>query len=261
MRTRVLAALALAAAAYAQSADRNKVPGPINDGFYGPWRMEGSNRIKAASVLNFVERAGAIETDSSGRTYSFKFDGRDYPTGAPDQTISWRKNGNHGYEATQKDKGEVTTVTTFSVSEDGNTLQITATPRNGPAAEPVLMSRSAGGGTEPLLGFWQIVRTPGAKILEAVPNGLRVTSSIGDNYTANFDGREYPLTGTAMPPNTTVSVRRVDDRTFEETRKTDGAVIGRIRYELSDDGRSMTQTVTDLRSESPATTVTKWAKE
>ena len=69
------------------------------------------------------------------------------------------------------------------------------------------------------------------------------------------------MTGTAVKGNTSVSLNRIDDRTFEETRKAEGAVIAKVRFELSPDGKALTQTFTDMKEGSPNTGVTKWVKQ
>jgi len=50
-------------------------------------------------------------------------------------------------------------------------------------------------------------------------------------YTANFDGKDYPLAG--VPNADTVSLKRIDTRTTERTDKKDGKVVQTLtRVEL-----------------------------
>ena len=60
-------------------------------------------------------------------------------------------------------------------------------------------------------------------------------------YTANFDGKDYPLTGSQVAD--TVSLKRVDARTTERTDKKGGAVAQTLRRVVSQDGKTMTVTV------------------
>ena len=62
-------------------------------------------------------------------------------------------------------------------------------------------------------------------------------STRGGSYGANFDGRDYPVQGDTA--HGTVSVRRIDDDTIEETYKQDGTVIRVDRSTVSENGRSM----------------------
>jgi len=60
-------------------------------------------------------------------------------------------------------------------------------------------------------------------------------------YTANFDGKDYPLTGS--PVSDTVSLKRVDTQTTERTDKKAGAVVTTLRRVVAQDGKTMTVTV------------------
>src|SRR5437016_14551049 len=60
-------------------------------------------------------------------------------------------------------------------------------------------------------------------------------------YTANFDGKDNPLTGSQIAD--TVSLKRIDQRTSERTDKKAGAVAQTLRRVVSQDGKMMTVTV------------------
>jgi hypothetical protein len=65
---------------------------------------------------------------------------------------------------------------------------------------------------------------------------------IAIGYTANFDGTDYPLTGSRMA--STVALKRIDARTAERTdKKADGTVAVTSRRVVSQDGQTMTATV------------------
>ena len=55
--------------------------------------------------------------------------------------------------------------------------------------------------------------------------------------TAKFDGKDYPLKGD--PGISSVSLKKIDDYTIEETDKRDGKVISVSRITVSRDGHSM----------------------
>lgn len=63
------------------------------------------------------------------------------------------------------------------------------------------------------------------------------------HFNAEFDGKDYPTTGSPDGSNT-VSVNRVDDSTIEITNKKDGKVTTRIRSVVSADGKTRTSTWT-----------------
>lgn len=52
----------------------------------------------------------------------YRYDGREYPTGAPGNTTSYRNIDPYTMEYTQKVNGKVTVVLTRTVSKDGRTL-------------------------------------------------------------------------------------------------------------------------------------------
>jgi hypothetical protein len=60
--------------------------------------------------------------------------------------------------------------------------------------------------------------------------------------SAKFDGKDYPVRG--AQPNNTRSFKRIDDRTFEVTNKTDGKVTNTVREVVSRDGKTKTGTQT-----------------
>jgi hypothetical protein len=60
-------------------------------------------------------------------------------------------------------------------------------------------------------------------------------------YTANFDGKDSPLTG--APNADTVSLKRIDARTTERTDKKGGKVTVTLTRVVAQDGKTMTVTV------------------
>jgi hypothetical protein len=60
-------------------------------------------------------------------------------------------------------------------------------------------------------------------------------------YTANFDGKDYPLTGSQIADM--VSLKRIDARTTVRTDKKGGKAAQTITRVVSQDGKTMTATV------------------
>ena len=67
-------------------------------------------------------------------------------------------------------------------------------------------------------------------------DGTRTTTQ----YTANFDGKDSPLTGSQIAD--TVSLKRIDARTTERTDKKGDKVAQTLRRVVSQDGKTMTVT-------------------
>lgn len=112
---------------------------------------------------------------------------------------------------------------------------------------------------DPAVGTWMLNvakskfspgPAPKSQILtiESAGQGVRVrTESVGvdgtktaSSYTANFDGMDVPLTGSASADH--VSLRRVDAQTVVRTNKRAGKVVQTITRVLSPDGRTLTIT-------------------
>jgi hypothetical protein len=75
---------------------------------------------------------------------------------------------------------------------------------------------------------------------------LEATGTDGDGkpihvqYSAQFDGKDYPATGVANADS--VSVRRIDANTVETVQKRDGKVMMTITSTVSKDGKTRTST-------------------
>jgi len=79
-------------------------------------------------------------------------------------------------------------------------------------------------------------------------DGKKVTVT----YTANFDGKDYPLTGSAVGADK-VSLKRIDARTTERIDKKDGKPVVTIRRVVSADGKTMTATSKGTNAEGKPT--------
>jgi len=77
-------------------------------------------------------------------------------------------------------------------------------------------------------------------------DGTRTTSQ----YTANFDGKDRPLTGSAVAD--TVSLKRIDARTTDRTDKKGGKVVQTLKRVVSQNGKTMTVTVKGTNAQGQA---------
>ena len=73
-------------------------------------------------------------------------------------------------------------------------------------------------------------------VIEEIDGGLRVSSSAGFQYTAKYDEKDYPMTGSAAANG--VALRRIDANSIETIRKKDGKVITSNITFISMDGRT-----------------------
>jgi hypothetical protein len=85
-----------------------------------------------------------------------------------------------------------------------------------------------------------IEEQPGGIVLDAKGEGADGPTHV--HYSAKFDGKDYPVTGSANVD--TVSLKRIDDNTIETTNKKNGQVTTKIRSVVSSDGKTRTSTWT-----------------
>jgi hypothetical protein len=130
----------------------------------------------------------------------------------------------------------------------------------------VRLSAQAG---DPRLGTWKLnvaqsKFSPGPPpqsltvTVEAAGKGEKVTaefvnadgSRTSSEYTANFDGKDYPLTGSQIAD--TVSLKRINARTTVRTDKKGGKVAQTLRRVVSQDGKTMTVTVKGTNAQGQA---------
>src|SRR5262249_17040433 len=115
-------------------------------------------------------------------------------------------------------------------------------------------------GTDPRIGTWKLnvaksQYNPGPPVqslvvkVEPAGQGEKVSTEgvnadgtrTATGYTANFDGKDYPLTGS--PVADTVALKRIDARTTERTDKKGGTVATTLKRVVSQDGKTLTVTV------------------
>jgi hypothetical protein len=87
------------------------------------------------------------------------------------------------------------------------------------------------------------------------PTTLEIEKWQGDGYAFldpaykertdfKLDGKDYTPAGPRVPKGTTVSASKSDDHSMELTYKLKGTITQTERWELSADGKTLTQTVT-----------------
>ena len=81
-----------------------------------------------------------------------------------------------------------------------------------------------------------------------------------EQYTANFDGKDYPMTGSQNAD--TVSFKRIDARTMERTDKKGEKVVTTSTRVVSEDGKTMTVTTKGTNAQGQAVdNVSVWEKQ
>jgi hypothetical protein len=89
-------------------------------------------------------------------------------------------------------------------------------------------------------------------VIEAMPNGVKVSATgvgadgkpSGTEYTASYDGKDYPVKLTGSQAYDSLNVKRVDALKVEGTRKKAGKVVQTYSRVVSKDGKTLTVTST-----------------
>lgn len=222
-----------------------------DDSFVGKWKFNPDK-----SQMNGLDYK--IE-DAGGGQYKFIF-GDDVETltldGKPHMTKygdSWsiKTTGPNSWESTNERDGKVTTKSKWTVSADNQTFTSTdenMRPDGTTGKTEAIFKRT--GGTSGLAGTWQ---TTSVKVLS--PTSITIAKWQGDGYSRSnptfketlefkFDGKEYTPKGPRVPLGMAVTAKKTDGPSMELTYKLKGKTIETDKYEVSADGKTLTQTAT-----------------
>jgi hypothetical protein len=222
-----------------------------DDSFIGKWKLN-PDKSQFNGLTYQIEDAG-------GGQYRFVFgddvetmtlDGKGHVTKYGD-TWSIKTTGPNSWESTTKRDGKVTATSKWTVSEDGKTfttMDENMRPDGSTGRSEATLKRTAG--TSGLAGTWESVSV---KIMS--PLSIEVAKWHKDGYSLKnpaykqhlhfkLDGKDYTPTGPRVAKGTTVSASKTDDHNMELTYKLQGKTTETDRWELSADGKTVTQTVT-----------------
>jgi hypothetical protein len=226
--------------------------------FDGTWKIDLTSAQFPKKPDVFLLQNGTYDCKSCVPPISVKADGQDHPvTGHPYyDTVSVKVIDNNTIEETDKRAGKTVAVTKLTVSADGKTLHFDFTDSSNTNADPVkgqgISTRVEAGpaGSHAISGSWRITTIQNLSsnavtfTLKVDGDTLNMTNPTGQSYAAKLDGTDAPYSGD--PGITTVSVKRIDKNTIEETDKRDGKPITVARMTVSPDGKTMTFVVHDL---------------
>jgi hypothetical protein len=222
-----------------------------DDSFVGKWKFN-PDKSQLTGLQYKIEDAG-------GGQYKFIFgddvetltlDGKGHVTKFGD-TWSIKATGPNSWESTIKRDGKVTSKAKWNISEDGQTFTSTEEnmrPDGSTGRNEAILKRT--GGTSGLVGSWE---SSSVKVLS--PTSIEIAKWQGDGYSRispvykerldfKLDGKEYTPTGPRVAKGTTVTASKIDDHNIELTYKLKGKTTETDKWELSADGKTLTQTVT-----------------
>jgi hypothetical protein len=221
-----------------------------DDSFVGKWKLN-PEKSQFNGLTYKIDDAG-------GNKYRFTFgddvetvplDGKDHMT-KYGNTWAIKNTGPNTWKSTQKRDGKVTSTSIWTVSEDGQTFTSTdenKRPDGSTSHNEAKFKRTAG--TSGLVGTWE-----STELKLSSPAPIEVEMWKGDGYVIvnpsykgrtefKLDGKDYADKGPRVAKGSTVSAKRVDDRTIELTDKLKGKTTATERYEVSADGKTLTDTI------------------
>jgi hypothetical protein len=241
----LLVVLVIPAAATAQS------------NFDGTWKIDKRGPTKKPYV--YLLQNGTYQCKTCVPPIDVPADGQDHKfAGSPYvDTQNVKVVDDRTVEVTGKKNGKVLRTNKFTVSSDGKTLNYEFKDASATDADPTtgkgtFTQVSAGpAGSHAMSGSWQLTKldeSDNASIFTIKMDGdsLTMTSPTGQSYIAKLDGPDAPYKGD--PGVTSVSLKRIDANTIEETDKRDGKAIYVERITLAANGKTMTIVNTDSRT-------------
>ena len=214
--------------------------------FAGTWKLNPAKSKLTGDTMKFEKTAGAIRWSGSGVSYTFNVDGKEYK-GPFGETIVLKQIDGTTWGTTNTQKGLLLSTDTTKLSADGKTMTVASkgTKPSGEAFESTVVYERISG-DKGLMGGWRDkqvkVSSPGT--IEFQPSGKDglLFKSVGYKSTcdAQFDGKDYPVTGPTVPEGITAALTHAGPRSFKLVMKKDGKPLFRETYKVSQDGRMLT---------------------
>lgn len=212
--------------------------------FDGTWKIDMSSLPVPKTTFTWLLQGGMYQCKTCNPPIDVKADGRDQPAPRPlYDTVSIAVLDDSTVREIEKKNGKTVSDEKFTVSPDGKTVtdefaswKMTAVRvAKGPAG-----SHALSGSWRP----WKMEITSDKDLFLTYKlhgDFVSMNRPTGQSYTANLDGADSPYNGAS--DTNSVSVKRIDENTIEETYKRDGKAINIARMTMAPDGKSMTLVV------------------
>ena len=236
------------------------VPARAQSDFDGAWRIDLSKSVMPTKADVFLLQNGIYQCKTCVPIINVKADGQDQSvTGSPYYVaVSVKVLDDRSVEETKRKNGKVVAVSKMVVSPDGSSATFEFTDNTYANGDPIAGKSSmvrVGKGKRPagahvISGSWRVSKMESLSdnaltfTLKVEGDTLTMTNPTGQSYSAKLDGTDAPYTGD--PGVSSVSLRRLSDRTVEETDKRDGKAI-RVKRIMIDPAnlKTMSTIVTD----------------
>ena len=203
--------------------------------FDGTWHTNLAQTKFSPKPNVFYISQGWYHCVSCNPAFDAQADGEDHPvSGQTYDAINVKVVDPNTITVITKKAGKVTAEQTRTVSADGKTLtvKVTAHPMN--SDQPITAETTAKrtgvppAGVHATSGEWQIQKVNESEngvttTYKTTGDELTMTEPTGASYTAKLDGNDYPYKGSYSYD--TVSLKKIDAHTIEETCKRGGNVV------------------------------------
>jgi hypothetical protein len=231
------------------------IPAFAQKAFDGTWRLnKDSAQIKGNDKFSLQD--GVYRCDTCVPKVVVKADGQEHKvSGSPYyDTTAVKEVNDHSIEIETKKNGKPAGTTKLDASDDGKTLttEWSFISENGAEGHGKFTSDRVGTlptGANKISGEWHPDKIEEASdtatnlTYKVTADDFSMSDPVGDSYTAKFDGKDYPYKGD--PGVTSVSLRKLDENTVEETGKRNGKVIYVSTMTVNADGKTMKVKVDD----------------
>jgi len=216
-------------------------------GFDGTWKPNLQSMKTTGKPLTLLLAGGEYTCSTCDPPYTVKADGAEHkvPGQAYFDTAQVTVTGPNSAEIVLKQGSKEMVRFSDTVAADRMTFTSRVTNHFGaqPETDELTVRRvgAAPADSHPLSGSWLEQRHVGGELrpvqYRMTAEGFQMRGN-GQSYDARFDGKECPVAGD--PGKTTVSFRKIDDATVEETDHRQGKVVDKIRLSLAKDGNTIT---------------------
>jgi hypothetical protein len=219
--------------------------------FDGTWKVDMKTAQFPTKPDTYLLKDGEYDCLTCIPPVKVKADGLDHKVTGHSyyDSVAIKVINDRSVEEIDKKNGKVVTTATTVVSADGKTATFEYTDSSDTSGAPVkgkgevTLVKAGPAGSHAISGDWKM-----SKMDSVSDNSLLVTYKIdgdsltmstptGQSYVAKLDGTEAPFKGD--PGLTTVSVKRIDKDTIQETDKRDGKAVFVVHMKISSDGKSL----------------------
>jgi hypothetical protein len=215
--------------------------------YVGTWKLNPARSNFGETTVTYEEMAGGqMKATAAGQSFSFKADGKEYPTPWGNMT-AWKAVDASTWEVTNKANAKVIGTATYKLAADGKTLTVDGKNimASGETSSDTAVYERVSGGPG-LAGKWKTknvkIGSPGTvTIAPSGPDGL-VLTFVEEKGTcsAKFDGKDHAASGPIWPAGWTCAIAKLGTSALEVAWKREGKVMFKDTFTPSADGKVLT---------------------